>query len=291
MTAELECGQLEETIGDAYTSLAKSLDIYTETHSDHGVEEVNTPLGHLLVTLGQIEAAAEKFEPASTGEDAEGGGHHGGGHHGGGSPEVLFGRARLAQIAGDEEQAAEAYERANYEANVSGRKEVAVESRIALGRLYLRQGKLPNAARLLDRTQREAAEALLRPLQSEAASLLSEVHLKRGDAEPARKAALESIELASKFSGRPVLVQAYVALGDAELKLNRKTEALNAYKKAAAELEWIRQSLLPQHVDSFMRTAEIQTIVSRIASALETGGENDEAAALKKWLVSEPTAS
>ena len=40
-----------------------------------------------------------------------------------------------------------------------------------------------------------------------------------------------------------------------------------------------------------MRTAEIQTIVLRIASALETGGENDEAAALKKWLVPEPTAS
>jgi tetratricopeptide (TPR) repeat protein len=272
--AEIYAGQ--GRYADAHNALRQALDIYQKMHVEHDIAEVKAPLGHLLVALGQLDAAeTELGEAEKVAREAKAKGI---------IPEILLGQAELAHLRGRHEQAARLFEEANLEANLSAQKEVAVESRIELGHLYLDQGKLTAAETLLVRTREEAGRARLRPLEAQAALALAQVHLAKGDPESARKAALDAISLAEKFSGRPVLYQASDTLGQALDRLKREPEAIDAYARAAGTLEWIRGSLRPEHVASFMARHDVQAFLRKTLPRLEKGGRAAEAAPLKAWL-------
>jgi tetratricopeptide (TPR) repeat protein len=269
---------------DAYASLQQQHQlVHDEIPTEHEIADAKAPLGRLLVVVGRLEEAEKQLHDAEHATS--------GGHTGISGPEILLGQAQLANLRGQQDIAAEVFKEANIQANLSGRKEIAVESRIELGRLYLAQAKLPNAERLLSRTRREAAQARLRPLEAEAAAALADVYLAKGDAEAAREAALESISLADRFSGRPVLYHAYACLGRAYRSLGRIEESLDAYAEAASTLEWIRGGLLTEHVDSFMVRPDVQEFLIETVPVLEEGGRTAEVAPLKKWLASPPSGS
>ncbi len=266
---------------DAFDSLLQSLAIHQGLGVAHEIAEVKAPLGRLLITLGQLEEAEKALNDAER-LAAEGHGH--GSHSESGSPLVLFGRAELAGLRGQQDAAAEAYERANFQANISKQKEIAVESRVKLGLLYLRQGKLPNARRLLERTRQEAADARLRPLESSAASALARVYLAEGEPDRARVSAIEAIDIAENFSGRPILYEAKSLLGKALIALNREPEGLDAYSEAAEIFTWIRESLRPEQVEAFVAKPDVQTFLVETVAGLDAGGRGSEAAKLRNFL-------
>ena len=272
---------------DAYNNLRQSLGVFL-AHESHDVPDVRADLAHVLIAVGRLQEAGKELDlaeaPADGGDDGHGGGGHGGGHHAGPSPTLLFGRGEIARFEGRGDVAAKAFEEANVAANQSGQKEVAVRSRVELGRLLLDQGRAENAERLLLRTRQEAAAVRLRPLEAEAAVALAEAQLARGQAEPARRAALDAIDLASKFDGRPVLYRANAVLGDVLMRMKRPAEAQDAYAKAVAALEWIRGSVLPEHAASFVARPDLQAFAKRVAAVLEKEGHGAEAATLGPWL-------
>jgi len=198
-------------------------------------------------------------------------------------PLLTLTRARLADQRGDRERAAQAYTDANVKANLSGQKEIAVESRVELSRLYRSQGRLDNAERLLERTLREASQARLQPLEAQASAALAEVYMEGGKADAAQRSAREAIRFADRFSGRPVLARAYGTLGQASAALGQDVAALDAWTKAAETLEWIRGSLLPEHVEAFTSRPDVHALAGRAIEALEKGGRTAEAAPLKAW--------
>jgi tetratricopeptide (TPR) repeat protein len=260
---------------DARGAIQQSVEIYEHLEVVHDIAEARAPLGHLLATLGQVDEADRELKEAErlAGEaKAEGI-----------MPEILLGRAEVAHLRGQGEQAAALFEQANVKANLSGQKEVAVESRIELGRLYLEQGRLANAERLLRRTRDEAAQARLRPLEAAAGAALAEVLLKKGDAEAARREAQDAIRLAERFSGRPVIFAGQATLGLCLDALGRGQEAVDAYAKAAATLEWMRGSLRPEHSEPFMARHDVQDFLRGALVKLEAGGRAAEAAPLRKW--------
>jgi tetratricopeptide (TPR) repeat protein len=260
---------------DARSALEESASIYQKLEVVHDVAEARAPLGHLLATLGQVDAADKELQEAERlVREAKAEGI---------LPEILLGQAEVAHLRGRPEEAAALFEEANVKANLSGQKEVAVESRIELGRLYLEQGKLPNAERLLQRTRQEAAQARLRPLEAETTAALAEVLLARGDAEGARRETAEAIRLAERFAGRPVMFAAHATSGRALEKLGRAPEAAEAYAKAALALEWIRGSLRPEDAGPFMARHDVQDFLKTALPKLEAGGRAAEAASLKKW--------
>jgi tetratricopeptide (TPR) repeat protein/predicted Ser/Thr protein kinase len=263
---------------DAFTAFQECVATYQKLHTEHDLDHANTALGHLYLSLGRPDDAEKAFKAA------EGAGGHGDHHAAGHAPAILLGQAWLLEVRGKLDEAAAAYEKANVGANLSGQKEVAVESRIALGQLYRKQGKLANAEALLRRTREEATKARLRPLETDAAIALAEVLLVKGDAEGARRTAQEAATLAEKFSGKPAQQAALSAQGEALEKLGRKDEALDAFAKAAASLEWIRGSLKPEHVESYMTRAEVQAFLKEAVPRLQRGGRNAEAANLGRWL-------
>jgi len=264
---------------DAFSSLEQSVEIAAELHNEHDIAEVKAPLGQLMIHVGLLdnaEAELEEAEHVAHGAEAQDL-----------LPSVYLGRARLYDLRGQQDEAAEAYEEANVRANLSGQKEVAVASRIALGKLFLAQDKLPNAERMLERTRAEAADARLRPLVAEAAVALANVYLVQGDAAKARETALEAISIADDFDGRPILMQAYETVGHSLEALGRSEESIDAHARSAEILEWIRGSLRPEHVRSYVSRPDIHELVQTTASALESGGRTEQAATLKSWLDSE----
>jgi len=268
---------------DARSAIQQSVEIYQKLEVVHDIAEARAPLGHLLATLGQVDAADKELKEAERlAREAKAEGI---------MPEILLGRAEVAHLRGNDEEAASLFEQANVKANLSGQKEVAVESRIELGRLYLGQGKLANAERLLQRTRTEAAAARLRPLEAEAGAALAEVLLAKGDAEGARREAQDAIRTAEKFSGRPVAFAANATLGRALDALGRGSEAVDAYAKAAAALEWMRGSLSPDSVEPFMARHDVQDFLKGALVKMEAGGHAAEAAPLKKWLGGAPASA
>ena len=118
---------------DAYGGLQKSLEIYTRLQEKHDLAETHAALGHLLATWGRRRPRARTLAEAETLAREVGAE--------GLLPEILLGKAEVLHLQGRHEESAAAFEEANVKANLSGQKEVAVESRIALGELYLEQGK------------------------------------------------------------------------------------------------------------------------------------------------------
>jgi hypothetical protein len=66
--------------------------------------------------------------------------------------------------------------------------------------------------------------------------------------------------------------------------MGRTEEALDAHLRSAEILDWIRGSLRPEHVESFIARRDVQELLRQTVEALETGGRAGEAASLRKWL-------
>jgi hypothetical protein len=130
----------------------------------------------------------------------------------------------------------------------------------------------------------------LRPLEAEAAAALAQAELAKGDAESAVRAATNAIDVAARFSGRPILVKAYAVLGESLIDEDIEA-AVEAYAQVASNLVWIQGSLLPEHVDSFMGRGDIRAVVRKAVEMLEGAGRTPEAAPLKKWAVPSPDPS
>src|SRR5262249_48085372 len=146
---------------DAYGGLQKALEIYVSRQEKLDLVGAHAALGNLLVTLGQTEAASKELAQAeSVGKEVKTEGL---------MPGILLGKARVLRLQGKREDSARTFEEANVKANLSGQKEVAVQSRIALGDLFLEQGKTGNAETILRRTRQEAAQSRLKPLEAAAA--------------------------------------------------------------------------------------------------------------------------
>jgi tetratricopeptide (TPR) repeat protein len=265
---------------DAFAAFQVCVETYKKLHTEHDLDHANTALGHLYLSLGRPDDAEKAFKAA------EGTGGHDDHHAAGHAPAILLGEAALLEMRGKVEEAAAAYDKANVGANLSGQKEVAVESRVALGRINRRQGKLANAEALLRRTREEAAKSRLRPLEAEAAVALADVLLAKGDAPGAQKTAREAAMLAEKFSGKPTLAEALAVEAQALEKLGKKDESLDAYAKAASTLDWIRGSLKPEHVDLYMARPDVQALLKDALPRLQKGGRTAEAATLGRWLKS-----
>ena len=264
--------------GDALKSLQKSASIYDTLKVEHGQEEIKAPLGKLYTAMGRLDEAEKLLADPAPKAD----GHEHGGHGDDQAAERLLARAALFHLRGRKDEAAVAYEQANVAANLSGQKETAVLSRVELSRLYLEQGKLDAASRLAQRTRDEARAARLAPLEAEAAAAQAAVLLARGEAEPARRAALEALSLADRFSGRPLLYRTNGVLGDALAKLGRPADALEAYAKAASILDWIRGSLPPEDVAAFISRPDVKVFARRALAVLDKSGR-PEAEPLRKW--------
>ncbi len=185
---------------DAFAAYEVCVETYKKLQTEHDLDRANTALGHLYLALGRPDDAEKAFKAAlgAGGHDD----HHAEGHATGPAPEILLGQAWLLEVRGKIDEAAAAYDKANVAANLSGQKEVAVESRVALGQIYRRQGKLANAEALLRRTREEAAKARLRPLEAAAAVALAETLLAKPDAEGARKAAVEAARARREVLGQ-----------------------------------------------------------------------------------------
>jgi tetratricopeptide (TPR) repeat protein len=265
---------------DAYAAYQVCVETYKKLHTEHDLDHANTALGHLYLSLGRPDDAEKAFKEA---ERTGGHDEHGVAGH---APAILLGEAWLLEVRGKTPEAAAAYDKANVGANLSGQKEVAVESRVALGRILRLQGKLANAEALLRRTREEAAKARLRPLEAAAAVALAETLMDKADAEGARKAGQEGASLAEKFSGKPTLAAALAVQAQALEKLGKKDEALDAYAKAAGTLDWIRGSLKPEHVESYMARPEVQALLKEALPRLQKSGRTAETANLGRWLKS-----
>jgi tetratricopeptide (TPR) repeat protein/predicted Ser/Thr protein kinase len=265
---------------DAFAAYQVCVETYEKLHTEHDLDRANSALGHLYLSLGRPNDAEKAFKAA------EGAGGHADHHAAGHAPDILLGQAWLLETRGRVEEAAAAYDKANIGANLSGQKEVAVESRVGLGQIYRRQGKLANAEALLRRTREEAAKSRLRPLETDSAIALANVLLAKGDAEGARRAAQDAAALAEKFSGKPALQAALAVQAQALEKLGQKDQSLDAYAKATATLDWIRGSLKPEHVESYMARPEVQALLKEALPRLQKGGRPAEAANLGRWLKS-----
>ncbi|HEY7515981.1 MAG TPA: tetratricopeptide repeat protein, partial [Vicinamibacteria bacterium] len=192
-------------------------------------------------------------------------------------PAILLGKAEVLHLQGKRGESASTFEQANVKANLSGQKEVAVRSRIALGDLFLEQGRHANAEAMLRKTRMEAAQSRLKPLEAAAALELGIALLAKGDGAGARRQAEEAIQIAEKYSGRPVVYRAQALLGAALDKQGKPTEALEAYAQAARTLDWIRGSLRPEHVAGFMAQAHVKGFLRAASPRLEKVGRLPDA--------------
>ncbi|HEX9185926.1 MAG TPA: tetratricopeptide repeat protein [Vicinamibacteria bacterium] len=261
---------------DAWSSLQQSLDLYQKLHSDHSIAELRGPRGRLLATLGRFDEADKELAD----------GDHVGGHGHGGPIEmgVLLARAEVLRGRGKLAEAAALLEEAEASARREGARIPGIEARIELGRLRRAQGRAAEAATLLTRARAEAAKARVRGLETRAAAGLASAQAARGRAEEARRSALDAISVAEKYQGRPVLVEARAALGRALDRLGRDAEATDAWARTAADLDWIRGSLKPEHVDAFMTRRDVQALLGESLARLDKAGRASEAAALRPFL-------
>ena len=256
---------------DAWTSLSTALDTYTKLKAEHDIAEVKAPLGRLAALLGRTDEAE-----ALIADTAKFAGH---GHAGGVEIDVQLAQAELLRLRGKAAEAAEVLEHAITQARASAHLAHATEASVALARLRLAQGNPAEALTLATRARLEAEKLRRRPVEAEALATLAAAQATLGRAEPARRSALDAISLAEKYEGRPVLVMARAALARALEKLGRPAEATDAWARAAADLDWIRGSLKPEHAQAFMARADIQSFLGEALPRLEKAGRGADTAA------------
>jgi hypothetical protein len=81
-------------------------------------------------------------------------------------------------------------------------------------------------------------------------------------------------------------MEARAALGAALDRLGRGAEAADAWSRAAADLDWIRGSVKPEHVSGFMARRDVQALLGASLARLDKAGRSDEAASLRPFLAS-----
>jgi tetratricopeptide (TPR) repeat protein/tRNA A-37 threonylcarbamoyl transferase component Bud32 len=263
---------------DAYEALGQSLEICRDLRSPHDVVEATTALGRLLGEMGLLAEAEKKLAEADRVARE--------GKVDGALPEILLGQAEVAHLRGDAASAADLYDRANVEANLRGRKDVAVESRVGLGLLYLGQGKRVDAERLLARARRDAVEAPLRPVEASTRSALADVHLAGKSWAAARREAQEAVALAEALSLRPILWRALFSTARALDGLGRGREAVDAYARAASTLDSMRGALAVEQAAAFTARPDVQAFAREAFPKLEKGGRTAEADLLREWVAS-----
>jgi tetratricopeptide (TPR) repeat protein len=263
---------------DAHDALGQSLEIYRELRSPRDVAEARTALGRLLGEMGLLAEAERELTEADRGargakvDDT--------------LPEIRLGQAEVAHLRGAAASAADLYDRASVEANLRGRKDVAVQSRVELGLLYLGQGKRVDAERLLERARREAAESRLRPLEASARAALADVHLAGKSWAAARREAQEAVALAETLSLKPILWRSLFSTARALDGLGRGGEALDAYARAASTLDAIRGALGVEHAAAFTARPDVQEFAREAFLRLEKGGRAADADRLREWTAS-----
>ena len=262
--------------GDAWGALQAALDTYTKLDAQHDIAEVKAPLGRLAAQLGRADEAEKLL--ADTAKFA---GHS---HAGGLEVEVLLGRAALLQLRGKTAEAEGVLQQAADQAAHSGHREFALESRVALARLMLDQRQAAEAGALASKARDEAAKLRLRPIEAEALAALAAAQVARGQAEAARRSALDAISLAEKYDGRPVLVEARATLARTLDRLGRGAEGADAWSRVAADLEWIRGGLKPEHVDAYMERRDVQALLGESLARLDKAGRGSEASSLRPFL-------
>ena len=261
---------------DAWTSYQTALDTYTKLNAEHDIAEVKAPLGRLAAILGRADEAE-----ALIAETQKFAGHS---HAGGVEIDVQLAQAELLRLRGKTEEAVEALEHAITQARASAHLAHATEASVALARLRHAQGKPAEAVTLATRARLEAEKLRRRPVEAEALATLALGQVALGRADAARRSALDAISLAEKYEGRPVLIVARTALARALEKLGRAAEATDAWARAAADLDWIRGSLKPEHAQAFMARADVQSFLADALPRLDKAGRAADTAALQPFL-------
>ncbi len=214
-------------------------------------------------------------------------------------PEVLLARGELAFLRGDPGSAAADYREADKQATHSQKWEVAIRSRVALAQLQLEGGpgsaksggNRADAVKLLERALAQAKETRLRPVEAEAEACMAQARLALGDAAAALEHAQRAVAIAKKLETRPTLYRAYAVKGEAERSLGRAQDATQSFVEAANVLRWVRGSLDPKHVDSFIARTDVQALVGSTADRLAEGGQAELAAELKGWTAARAAAA
>jgi len=261
---------------DAWTSLQAALDTYTKLNAEHDIAEARASLGRLAALLGRADEAE-----ALIADTAKLAGHS---HAVGVEIDVQLAQAELLRLRGKAAEAAAVLEHAITQARARAHLAHATEASVALARLRLAQGKAAEAVTLATRARLEAEELGRPPVEAEALATLAAAQAALGRAEPARRSALDAISLAEKYEGRPVLLVSRAALARALEKLGRPAEATDAWARAAADLDWIRGSVKPEHAQAFMARPDIQAFLGEALPRLDKAGRGADTAALQPFL-------
>ncbi|HEX2465752.1 MAG TPA: hypothetical protein VHR17_14110, partial [Thermoanaerobaculia bacterium] len=275
---------------DAFAAMSKSMDFFTRIHAGHDIAELKPIIGGLLVRVGLLEEAEKELTEAAGLARHE--------HADAPMPEVLLARGELAFLRGDLGRAAADYREAEKQATHSQKWEVAIRSRVALAQIQLegrpgsaKSGNRADALKLLERALAQAKETRLRPVEAEAEAGLAQARLAMGDAAAALEHAQRAVALAKKLETRPTLYRAYAVKGEAERSLGRDQDATQSFVEAANVLRWVRGSLDPKHVDSFIARTDVQALVGSTADRLAAGGQAELAAELKGWTAARAAAA
>jgi tetratricopeptide (TPR) repeat protein len=262
---------------DAFAAMSQSLDSFTAIHAEHDIAELKPLFAGLLVRVGLYEEAEKQLDEVDQLNAQQ--------HHGEPVPETLLARGELAFARGDLGTAAARFREADRLASKSQKWDVAIRSRVALAQLDLGAGggKRAEARGLLERALAQAKESRLRPVEAEAEAGLAEARLAMGDATAALEHAQRSVAIAKKLEARPTLCRAYAAKGEAERSLGRGQEATQSFVEVANLLRWMRGSLDPKHVDSFVARTDVQALAGSTADRLAEGGQTELAAELTGW--------
>ncbi|HSF16609.1 MAG TPA: protein kinase [Vicinamibacteria bacterium] len=260
---------------DAFQALGQSQMIFEEIAQNVGLAEVKLHLARLLVAVGQPDLAAAKLDQA---EGLAGAGDQSR------APLLLLARAELQHDLGALEQARVSANSAEEEAARQGSFELAAEARIERARIDIKRRRLTEAIDMLLDVRQEAAGRFLRRQEAEALSALAEGYLARGDALGAGATAVEAIEAAKAFTGRPLLFRTYAILGVARDRMQLPDDALDAYSQMASILNEIRVNLAPDHGRSYSEQIDEQELIREAIARLNDSGRQEVVAPLEAWL-------
>lgn len=229
---------------ESYVAIQRSLEIYRELEVGHDLAEVKGHLGNFLVTVGRFdEAERELGEAREIVLEA---------HAKDLVPFISLVSAKLDRYRERWDGAAEKARLAKDQAEEMGQREMAMLAGLELGEALHRKGDLAAAKRLFSQARTEASRAGARPLEAEALAALAETHFADGEVEASYDAAQKAVAIAENISLRMVLLRALTTLGEVSGSMGRPEEASQARSRAQGLREQLRESLMPEHVASFL---------------------------------------
>jgi tetratricopeptide (TPR) repeat protein/tRNA A-37 threonylcarbamoyl transferase component Bud32/TolB-like protein len=261
---------------DAHRSLVKSIDIYKELGTRHHLAEAKTHLGDFYITLGKFKNAQKQIDGAwsvaeeSRAEDI--------------IPLIRLARGRRLGVRGHLEKAEADLVLAQQLSAERGDKELSLRSRIELGRMYLGAGRTAEADELLREARLESKRAGLSSLEAAAAAHLADVYETTGRYEEAYATASQALDIAERYSGRPIVFRARAILAAVCEKLDRKDEVDRHLSEVVSTFEWILGNLDPAHVESYMNRPDVQTILMETLDRTKRAGRHDDTQILERWV-------